>query len=135
MPSRFRIDASHRRDTRVLTLTCKTLDPTEAARIANKYAEIFVRESAKESTYVTQQMLKWIPEDLEMPARRALALPVESRLRPLAASLARIEQEWGDPDAAPLESILLQVFRVEYGAGLAPSGELLRSLEVPVEAR
>lgn len=66
MPSRFRIDASHRRDTRVLSLTCKTLDPNEAARIANKYAEIFVRESAKESTYVTQQMLKWIPEDLEM---------------------------------------------------------------------
>lgn len=76
-----------------------------------------------------------IPEDLEMPARRALALPIESRLRPLAASLARIEQEWGDPDAAPLESILLQVFRVEYGAGLAPSGELLRSFEAPVEAR
>lgn len=76
-----------------------------------------------------------IPDDLEMPARRALALPIESRLRPLAATLARIEEEEGDPDAAPLESILLQVFRVEYDAALAPSGELLRSLEVPVGER
>lgn len=76
-----------------------------------------------------------IPDDFEMPARRALALPVESRLRPLAETLARIEQEWGDPDAAPLDSILLQVFRVEYDAGLVPSGELLRSFETPVEAR
>lgn len=76
-----------------------------------------------------------IPDDFEMQARRALAFPVESRLRPLAETLARIEQEWGDPDAAPLESILLQVFRVEYDADLMPSGELLRSFETPVEAR
>lgn len=76
-----------------------------------------------------------IPEDLEIPARRALALPIASRLRPLAHALARIEQEWGDPDAAPVESILLQVFRVEYDASLVPTGELLRSLEVPVVER
>jgi hypothetical protein len=76
-----------------------------------------------------------ISEDLEIPARRALALPIESRLRPLAETLARIEQEWGDPDAAPVESILLQVFRVEYGADLVPTGELLHSIDVPIADR
>lgn len=73
-----------------------------------------------------------IPEQLEVPARRALALPTDARLRPVAEALARIEAEEGDPDAAPVESILLQVFRVEYDADLIPTGEMLRSFEAQV---
>lgn len=76
-----------------------------------------------------------IPEQLEVPVRRALALPTDARLRPVAEALAQIEAEAGDPDAAPVESILLQVFRVEYDADLIPGGELLRSFEVPVQER
>ena len=77
-----------------------------------------------------------IPADLEVPVRRALALPVASRLSPIAGTLARIEEEDGDPDAAPLEAIVLQVFRVDYDkATLAPRGEMLRALEVPVGGR
>ena len=74
-----------------------------------------------------------IPSDLEAPARRALAIPIPSRLRPIADALERIEEEQGDPDAAPLEAIVLQVFRVDYdAASLAPSGAMLQALEVPV---
>jgi hypothetical protein len=73
-----------------------------------------------------------IPANLEMPARRALALPVASRLQPIADALARIEEEQGDPDAAPLEAIVLQIFRAHYDAAtLAPSGEMLRAVEFP----
>jgi hypothetical protein len=71
-----------------------------------------------------------IPEQLEVPVRRALALPTDARLRPVAEALTRIEAEEGDPDAAPVESIFLQVFRVEYDADLIPTGEMLRSFEV-----
>lgn len=77
-----------------------------------------------------------IPPTLEMEARRALAFPVAWRLQPLARELARIEAEEGDPGAAPIDAIVLQVFRVAYDATtLAPSGELVGSLEVPVGAR
>lgn len=72
-----------------------------------------------------------IPKELETPARRALALPVPSRMRPLAEALARIEEEEGDPDAAPLEAVSLQVFGASFDLDtLAPSGELLGSIEV-----
>ena len=75
-----------------------------------------------------------VPPELEMLARRALALPSTARLRPLAQALGRIEREEGDPNEAPVEAIVLQVFGVTYDpATLAPSGELLRSIEVPVE--
>lgn len=77
-----------------------------------------------------------IPAALEAPLRRALALPVVARLDPLARDLARIESEQGDPDAAPLEAIVLQVFRLRYDAAtLAPDGELLRAVEIPVGSR
>ena len=77
-----------------------------------------------------------IPADLEMPVRRALALPIAARLDPLAEALARVEAEQGDPDAAPLDAIVLQVFRVRYDADtLAPTGEVLHGVEVRVGSR
>ena len=76
-----------------------------------------------------------IPADLEASARSALALPIASQLRPIAEALVRIEEEQGDPDAAPLESIVLQVFRLDYdGATLAPFGEMLSAVEFPAAA-
>lgn len=77
-----------------------------------------------------------IPDELAMPVRRALALPVEARLEPLARALAQLEEELGDPDSAPLDSIVLQVFRVHFDAAtLAPDGELLSAVEVRVGSR
>ena len=73
-----------------------------------------------------------VPKELEALARRALALPSESRMRPLAEALARIEMEEGDPDEAPLDTVSLQIYGVTFDPEtLAPSGELLRSIEVP----
>jgi hypothetical protein len=72
-----------------------------------------------------------IPRELETLARRALALPIPWRMRPLAEALARIEAEEGDPDAAPVDAVSLQVFGASFDPEtLAPSGELLRSIEV-----
>lgn len=74
-----------------------------------------------------------LPPELDESVRRALALPDGPQLRALAASLAQMEREHGDPDAAPLEAIALQVWRVHYDAEtLAPSGELLAGVEIPV---
>jgi hypothetical protein len=73
-----------------------------------------------------------VPDDLREDERRALALPDGPQLRALAARLAAIEREQGDPDAAPLEAIALQVWRVHYDARtLAPSGEMLAAVEIP----
>lgn len=73
-----------------------------------------------------------VPEELAEEERRALALPDGPQLRALAARLAAIEREQGDPDAAPLEAVALQVWRVRYDAEtLAPSGEMLAAVEIP----
>jgi len=70
-----------------------------------------------------------VPLELEQRAAAALALPGEARLRALAADLA--------PDAEselePPESLRIDVFATRWNAEtLAPTGVLLRSVEVPV---
>src|SRR3989338_6832303 len=61
----YDISAGLERDTRILSLICKHRDPIMAADIANKFAEVYVRESSRESLFISQQILKWIPEDIE----------------------------------------------------------------------
>jgi hypothetical protein len=72
-----------------------------------------------------------IPYELREPARRALALPSETRLRVLAEALAALPS----PDEGPVLAVDLQVFATRFDARtLAPSGVLLRSLHLPIEA-
>ncbi|MBI4353358.1 MAG: polysaccharide biosynthesis tyrosine autokinase [Candidatus Omnitrophica bacterium] len=58
----YKVDARRIRGTRILTVAVKHRHPETAAKIANKYAEVFMRETMRDSFYMAQQMLKWIPE-------------------------------------------------------------------------
>ena len=70
-----------------------------------------------------------IPLELEPRAAAAVALPGEARLRALASERApSAESEFEPP-----ESIRIDVFATRWDpATLAPSGVLLRSIEVPL---
>jgi hypothetical protein len=69
-----------------------------------------------------------VPEALEPEARRLRALPTEARLRRFALRLA----EHASDDDGPLEAVSIQVFAARWDRSLAPSGELLVGLRVPV---
>jgi hypothetical protein len=73
-----------------------------------------------------------VPDELRRLERRALALPDERRLRALALALAEREAD-AEPEAGPPASIEIQVFASRYDPDtLGVSGELLRSLAVPL---
>ena len=59
------VSAKRVRGTRIITLSVVYRDPELAAKICNKYGEVYVRESARESLFMSQQILSLIPEDLE----------------------------------------------------------------------
>jgi hypothetical protein len=60
---------------------------------------------------------------------RALTLPSDARLRALARELAQLPT----PDYGPPSGVRLQVWRTRYDPGtLAPRGELVRGIEVPL---
>jgi hypothetical protein len=72
-----------------------------------------------------------VPEELEEEAERALALPTEARLLALARALA----ERAPRDLEPPEAIRIDVFaRLHDPETLAPHGELLRSVELRLDA-
>ncbi len=65
-PRDYGLRASHLLNTSIINLSVTHRDPKVAAKVANKYAEIFIRESKGEGSFVAKQMLQWIPEDVEM---------------------------------------------------------------------
>jgi hypothetical protein len=72
-----------------------------------------------------------IPPALEEETRRIRAFPSETNLRMLALELG----DEPTPDAGPLEAIEIQVWSTDYDPiTLAPTGSLLRSLKVPIDA-
>lgn len=74
-----------------------------------------------------------LPEGLALSVRKAKSFPSERRLRALARRLEDHVREHGDPHAAPLEAIAISVYGVRYDRDtLAPSGEPIASLRVPV---
>lgn len=76
-----------------------------------------------------------LPEVLRLSVRKAKSFPSERRLRALARELEAHLRETGDPHAAPLEAITITVYRVRFDREtLAPSGEPIASLRVPVGA-
>ena len=62
----YTIQASRVPKTRILVLSVTHSKADMAAKIANKYSEIFVRESTSEQQFVGQQLLKLIPDEAEL---------------------------------------------------------------------
>lgn len=70
-----------------------------------------------------------VPLELQQRAAKALALPGDARLRALATDLA----PYAGSEFEPPQSIRIDVFATRWdGGALAPSGVLLRSVEVPL---
>ncbi len=65
-PSGFTVNANRDRNTRIIALSATHTDPQLAASIANKFAEVYIKESGKQSLFITEQILQWIPEDGEL---------------------------------------------------------------------
>ena len=73
-----------------------------------------------------------IPPSARRAALDAAALPTQGHLRALARGLAELPS----PDEGPLLAIELQVWGVRFDREtLEPAGVLVRSLEVPFDAR
>lgn len=60
----YELDAHRVRGTRILSLSVTHKNPELAATIANKYAEIFIREQSQRETFMSKQILKLIPEKI-----------------------------------------------------------------------
>lgn len=70
-----------------------------------------------------------LPVELAERVQAAVALPSDSRLRALARDLA----PWAESDFEPPDQIRLEVYATRWDeATLAPSGVLLRAVEVPL---
>ncbi|MBI3316308.1 MAG: polysaccharide biosynthesis tyrosine autokinase [Candidatus Omnitrophica bacterium] len=63
---RYSVRASHMKDSRVIALSVTHPDPELAARIANAYVDIFVRENSSENLFISKQILQLIPETTEL---------------------------------------------------------------------
>jgi hypothetical protein len=74
-----------------------------------------------------------LPAELALSVRKAQSFPSQRRLRALAREIGAWVRETDDPHAAPLEAIAITVYKVRFDRDtLAPSGEPIASLRVPV---
>ncbi len=62
----YEVNARRVRDTRIIEISVECGEPEWAAKIANKFAEIYIRDSVQSDSYVSQQILKMIPESGEI---------------------------------------------------------------------
>jgi len=65
----YTISAKLIRGTRIISVSVKHRNPEWAAKIANKFAEVYVRESAHEKLFMSRQLLQWIPEENELMSK------------------------------------------------------------------
>jgi tyrosine-protein kinase Etk/Wzc len=65
-PPGFAVNANRERNTRIIALTATHTHPGWAANIANKFAEAYIKESAKQSLFIAEQVLQWIPQEDEL---------------------------------------------------------------------
>ncbi|MBI2094811.1 MAG: polysaccharide biosynthesis tyrosine autokinase [Candidatus Omnitrophica bacterium] len=61
----YLLQAKRLRNTRIVQLSVTYGDPVMAAKIANAFADVFVRESAKQSSFMSRQILQLIPDENE----------------------------------------------------------------------
>lgn len=103
----YRIDARRVRDARILSLSVTHPDPIMAAKIANKFAEVYVRESKRENAFMGQQMLKFLPGSSEANGTaNSSELPQGFNKQEFASSLTSVS---GDAQIQQLSTEKLQI--------------------------
>jgi capsular exopolysaccharide synthesis family protein len=73
IPSGWRVKAQRIPNTRIISLDVWHEDPDLPPKIANKFAEIFIRENAMDSSFLPAQILKLLPEDIEFATDSSMA--------------------------------------------------------------
>jgi len=90
--SDYNLQAMRLIKTRILKLSVTHRNPEMAAKVANKYAEVYVKESANENLFMARQILQWIPEDTDTAVgANNVAAPLEGfNKKEYANSLASV---------------------------------------------
>lgn len=70
--NRVKISAKRVRGTRIIALSVVYPDPVLAAKICNKFGEVFVKESAQERLYISRQILGLIPDEVDSSSVAAI---------------------------------------------------------------
>ena len=124
----YAISASHIRDTRILSLSVTHLKPELAAKIANKFAEIYVRESKHENAFIGQQILQLLPGSPEavLPGGSAVVSQGFSK-QEFASSLNSVS---GDPQVTQLlnEKLGIQSKLTELSQRYGPEHPAIKDL-------
>ncbi len=133
-PGSYSLEARRLRGTRIISVSVTHTDPELAASIANKYAEVFVQESSKENLYISQQMLKFIPNPDEiLSVNPQQEIPDSSFSKnEFAGSLSRVTS---DPSVQKLreEKLSLQSSLRQLSLRYTPEHPSLRELNERLE--
>lgn len=128
------IIAKRVRGTRIITLSVVYRDPELAAKICNKFGEVYVRESANENLHMARQILSLIPEDLDLLAKDSIGSmkATEAMKRQLGSKFNRREfaESLSNVASDPVIQSLRQK-RIELDANVAELSQRYRS-EHPV---
>ncbi len=107
---KYRTRASRLRATRIIALSVTYKNPKMAADIANQFAEFFVQENANEDLYITEQILKLIPEKIDLEEKQ-----------PAEGTSEFSKQEYVESFSSVMEDPVVQKMRtekIELGAKL-----------------
>jgi capsular exopolysaccharide synthesis family protein len=69
----YSLYAERLKGTRIVNVYITHRNPEDAAKIANKFAEIFAREGSKDNLFVSKQILKFIPDEKEIKTENEVA--------------------------------------------------------------
>ena len=128
IPGPYELEAKRMKNTRIILLSITHGDPEWAAKIANKFAEIYVRESTKESQFISRQVLDLIPSEQELVEGKGISGGNSSGFdkQEFAGSLAASR----DPDLEKLrsEKLALESQRKELSQRYLPQHPSIREL-------
>jgi len=62
--SNYQANIKHLRLSRIMNVSVQGHDPVLAATIANKFAQVYVRQNVQENLFVSQQMFRWLDDDV-----------------------------------------------------------------------
>ena len=102
---KFKIQAKKLRGTRIISFKATDKNPEMASKLANKFAEIYMSRNMEDSLYMPQQLLKWLPKNLDdldkLDAADVLTLPQGLNKREYLESLKSVAT---DPIVQKLKS-------------------------------
>jgi capsular exopolysaccharide synthesis family protein len=104
MPAkRYRVEVRRKKMSRIITVSVTGRGPKTAASIANKFAEVYVRQNSEQNLFVSKQMLNWITEN---DVAKSRGPEEETKRREAINSLAAVAN---DPVVQKLRTDMLEL--------------------------